>query len=62
MVVITALYDLFRCDSVYVLACFVALGRQNITCEDTNIRYCDGDGLVVQNSSTIRIDAGRYNK
>lgn len=35
---------------------------QNITCIDTEIRYCDGDGLVVRNSRNINIDAGDYDE
>lgn len=48
---------------VFVPTCshvFVFVKRQNVTCEDTQIRCCDGDGLVVRNSSMINIDAGRY--
>eukprot|EP00903_Cladosiphon_okamuranus_P018639 g17154.t1 len=36
------------------------VGSTNITCIDTEIRYCDGDGLVVRNSQGINIDAGAY--
>lgn len=39
-----------------------ALSTQNITCIDTEIRYCDGDGLVVRNSQGVNIDAGDYDE
>eukprot|EP00752_Nemacystus_decipiens_P014959 g13318.t1 len=38
------------------------VGSSNITCLDTDIRYCDGDALVVRNSHEINIDAGSYDE
>lgn len=34
--------------------------HQNLTLNDAEIRYIDGDALVVRNSNTINIDAGEY--
>ena len=39
-----------------------ALSTQNITCIDTEIRYCDGDGVLVRNSQNVNIDAGGYDE
>jgi len=36
--------------------------NQNITCLDTEIRFLDGDGLVVRNSQNVNIDAGPYDE
>ncbi|CAM9345645.1 unnamed protein product [Scytosiphon promiscuus] len=36
------------------------VGSTNITCLDTEIRFIDGDALVVRDSETINIDAGGY--
>lgn len=38
------------------------LVTKNITCIDTEIRYCDGDGVVVRNSQNVNIDAGSYDE
>lgn len=35
---------------------------QNITVEDVDIRFCDGDAEVVRDSTTVNIDAGRYDE
>ncbi|CAN0452754.1 unnamed protein product [Pylaiella littoralis] len=36
--------------------------RANITVEDIEIRFCDGDAAVVRGSTTVNIDAGRYDE
>lgn len=36
--------------------------HQNITCKDTWINNCDGDGLVVSDSNIVNIDAGSYDE
>ena len=33
---------------------------QNITLSNAELRYCDGDAMVVRNSNMINIDAGEY--
>ncbi|CAM9688722.1 unnamed protein product [Scytosiphon promiscuus] len=40
--------------------CLSVVGSTNITLSDAEIRYCDGDAMVVRNSNMINIDAGEY--
>ncbi|CAM9648998.1 unnamed protein product [Ascophyllum nodosum] len=40
--------------------CISITGSQNITCEDLEIRFCDGDAMVVRDSKIVNIDAGRF--
>eukprot|EP00752_Nemacystus_decipiens_P007213 g6456.t1 len=41
-------------------SCLSVVGSTNITLSDAELRYCDGDAIVVQNSNMINIDAGEY--
>lgn len=41
---------------------FRLVQNKNITCLDTEIRFLDGDGLVVRNSQNVNIDAGPYDE
>eukprot|EP00903_Cladosiphon_okamuranus_P020463 g18782.t1 len=41
-------------------ACLSVTNSQNITCEDIEIRFCDGDAMVVRDSQIVNIDAGDY--
>ena len=45
-----------------LVSCYLVLLNQNITCRDTEIRFLDGDGLIVRNSQNINIDAGPYDE
>ncbi|CAN0405209.1 unnamed protein product, partial [Ascophyllum nodosum] len=40
--------------------CVSITGSQNITCEDIEIRFCDGDAMVVSDSKIVNIDADRF--
>ncbi|CAM9236986.1 unnamed protein product, partial [Sphacelaria rigidula] len=40
--------------------CLSVTDSQNITCRDVEIRYCDGDAMVVRDSTIVNIDAGRF--
>lgn len=40
--------------------CVVVL--QNITLQDTEVKFTDGDGVVVRESSMVNIDAGGYDE
>ncbi|CAM9649069.1 unnamed protein product [Ascophyllum nodosum] len=42
--------------------CVSITGSQNITCEDIEIRFCDGDAMVVSDSKIVNIDAGRFDE
>ncbi|CAN0221634.1 unnamed protein product [Pylaiella littoralis] len=36
------------------------VGSQNISLQDTDVKFSDGDGVVVRESSMVNIDAGGY--
>lgn len=40
--------------------CFDPSCPQNITLSDAELRFCDGDAMVVRDSNMINIDAGEY--
>eukprot|EP00752_Nemacystus_decipiens_P014962 g13321.t1 len=40
--------------------CVSVVGSTNITLEKAELRFCDGDALVVRNTNLINIDAGEY--
>lgn len=42
--------------------CLSVTNSQNVTCKDTEIRFCDGDAMVVRDSNIVNIDAGRYDE
>ncbi|CAM9933566.1 unnamed protein product [Pylaiella littoralis] len=43
-------------------SCVSVVGSTNITLEDIEIRFCDGDAAVVRGSTTVNIDAGSYDE
>lgn len=55
-----------RADLLYTYVRSLVLSTkcavQNITCEDTEVTKCDGDGVFVEGSSIINIDAGPYDE
>ncbi|CAM9674797.1 unnamed protein product [Sphacelaria rigidula] len=40
--------------------CLSITNSQDVTCRDTEIRYCDGDAMVVRESTNVNIDAGEF--
>ncbi|CAM9225071.1 unnamed protein product [Ectocarpus fasciculatus] len=42
--------------------CLSVVNSQNITCEDVDIRYCDGDAMIVRDSTLVNIDAGGFDE
>eukprot|EP00903_Cladosiphon_okamuranus_P018634 g17151.t1 len=40
--------------------CVSVVGSTNVTLEDAELRFCDGDALVVRDTNMISIDAGKY--
>eukprot|EP00752_Nemacystus_decipiens_P014961 g13320.t1 len=43
-------------------ACLLVTNSHNITCQDIEIRFCNGDAMVVRDSQIVNIDAGKYDE
>ncbi|CAN0074142.1 unnamed protein product [Ectocarpus fasciculatus] len=42
--------------------CLSVVNSQNITCEDLDVFFCDGDAAVVRGSTLVNLDAGRFDE